>query len=164
VVLGHLLSSSVPGAFGRGRRGLESDLVFGELVWHERWSMSGVKKLRSLHHFAIAKRFIPFAVVVVLVSSCGSRRSPPVAAPSPQASLQRSAAKFRSITTNMTLQEVIDRFGMYDRVRGSGISYYQYDLPDGGAVLISSEWPFRPTNRIQAVGFYQSTSEIPLNP
>jgi hypothetical protein len=89
-----------------------------------------------------------------LAVGCGSR----------QGSSPRTAADFHLITTNMTLQQVTDRFGMYDRVRGSGISYYEYDLSDGSAVLVSPEWPFRPTNRIQAVTFFRSTNEITLHP
>jgi hypothetical protein len=46
-------------------------------------------------------------------------------------------AQFAFITTNTTLQDVIDRLGKYDRVRGSGILWYEYDLPDGSAVLIT---------------------------
>jgi len=85
----------------------------------------------------------------------------PSSAPSP---MPRTAANFRSVTTNMTLQQVMDGFGMYDRVRGSGISRYEYDFADGSAMLLSPEWPFSPTNRIMAVTFYQSTNEIKLYP
>ena len=110
--------------------------------------------------------FIHIAVVVVFVSGCGSRQSAPTPTPTPSASapLERTAENFQAITTNMIFQQVIDRFGIYDRVRGSGMLYYQYDLPDGTAVLVSVEPPFQPTNRIWGVGFYRSSNEIPLHP
>jgi hypothetical protein len=73
-------------------------------------------------------------------------------------------AQFAFITTNTTLQQVMDRVGKYDRVRGSGISHFEYDLSDGSAVLVSPEWPFEPTNRIRGVSFYRSTNEINMFP
>jgi len=73
-------------------------------------------------------------------------------------------AQFMFITPNTTLQQVIDRVGKYDRVRGSGISFYEYDLSDGSAVLIRPEWPFEPTNKIRGVTFFRSTNEITLHP
>jgi hypothetical protein len=72
--------------------------------------------------------------------------------------------QFTFITTNTTLQQVMDKMGKYDRVRGSGISYYEYDLQNGSAVLISPEWPFSPTNKIRGVTFYQNTNAITLYP
>jgi hypothetical protein len=100
------------------------------------------------------RNFITLFLLSTFASGCSPRQSPP----------QRTATDFRLITTNMTLQQVTDRFGMYDRVRGSGTSYYEYDLADGSAVLVSPEWPFKPTNRIQAVTFFRSTNEIILYP
>jgi len=64
----------------------------------------------------------------------------------------------------MTLQQVIDRFGMYDRERGSGILYFEYDLSNGTTVLLSPEWPFQPNNRIQAMTFYSNTNVIKIAP
>jgi len=72
--------------------------------------------------------------------------------------------RFAFITTNTTLQQVIDKVGMYDRERGSGIARYEYDLPDGSAVLISPEWPFTPTNKIEGIAFFHRKNEIKLYP
>jgi hypothetical protein len=72
--------------------------------------------------------------------------------------------QFAFITTNTTLQQVIDRVGKYNRVRGSGILYYEYDLPNGSAMVISVEWPYQPRNKISAVGFYPRTNQIGLYP
>jgi hypothetical protein len=107
---------------------------------------------------------ITFLLLTALGTGCSQRQATPAQSSSTSSPLSRTAAGFRTITTNMTLQQVTDRFGMYDRVRGSGISYYEYDFPDGSVVLLSPEWPFRPTNRIQAVTFYNSTNEITLYP
>jgi hypothetical protein len=75
---------------------------------------------------------------------------------------KQSASDFAFITTNMTLQEVVSRVGKYDRVRGSGITHFEYDFPDGSALLISPEWPFEMTNKIRWIKFYRSTNEIGL--
>ena len=73
-------------------------------------------------------------------------------------------AEFAFITTRTTLRQVTDRLGKYDRVRGSGISYYEYDLPDGAAVLVGPEWPFDASSRIRSVEFYRKVSDITLYP
>jgi hypothetical protein len=64
----------------------------------------------------------------------------------------------------MTLQQVIDRFGRYDRERGSGVLYYEYDFPDGSVVLLATTPPFTATSRIRGVTFYSSTNAINLYP
>jgi hypothetical protein len=113
------------------------------------------------------KILIALILLAGLGTGCDQRQAAPPQITSAPTPLPRTVANFRTVTTNMTLQQVIDRFGMYDRVRGSGIAYHQFELPDGTAVLISTEWPFQPTNRIQSVGFYKSTNEInelPLYP
>ncbi len=53
---------------------------------------------------------------------------------------------------------------MYDRERGSGMLYYEYDLNDGGAVLISVALPFQPSSRVLGITHYESTNGIPLFP
>jgi hypothetical protein len=74
-------------------------------------------------------------------------------------------AKFAFITTNTTLQEVVDRVGKYDRVRGSGISYYEYDLPDGSAVLVCPDVSLAAKAHPSiGVTFYRSTNDIHLYP
>ena len=64
----------------------------------------------------------------------------------------------------MTLQQVVDRVGRYDRVRGSGIQYYEWDLADGSAALISVEHPFQLSNRVQGIAFFRTPEEIHLFP
>jgi hypothetical protein len=74
-------------------------------------------------------------------------------------------AQFAFITTNTTLQEVVDRVGKYDRVRGSGISYYEYDLPDGSAVLVCPDVSLAAKAHPSiSVTFYRSTNDIHLYP
>jgi hypothetical protein len=72
--------------------------------------------------------------------------------------------QFAFITTNTTLRAVIDRIGNYNRVRGSGILHYEYDLPDGSAVLLTPGWPFKPTDKICEGVFYLSTNDIKFYP
>ncbi|MEI8291611.1 MAG: hypothetical protein WCH99_19255 [Verrucomicrobiota bacterium] len=69
-------------------------------------------------------------------------------------------AKFAFITKKTTLQQVIDRLGKCDRVRGKGGAYYEYDLPDGAAVLVCPEAPYQLTNRIGGVTYFESTNYI----
>jgi len=106
--------------------------------------------------------FILAVVVSGLVAGCSPREQ----AVSEAGSIATNGvpAQFAFITTNTTLQEVVDRVGKYDRVRGSGILHYEYDLPDGAAVLISPAWPFQPTNKIQGVAYFHSTNDIHLYP
>jgi hypothetical protein len=87
----------------------------------------------------------------------------PPSKPKPKPSMD-VPTKFRFITKDTTLQQVVDRVGRWDRVRGSGVLYYEFDLPDGGAVLVHPEWPFRLENKIQSVTAYRSTNEIALAP
>ena len=79
-------------------------------------------------------------------------------------STNKIPVQFRFITTNTTLQQVVGKLGKYDRVRGSGIQYYEYDLSGGSAVLILTDSPFRLTNNVRSVIFFKSTNEIYLNP
>lgn len=100
------------------------------------------------------KTCIVLFLMVVLIAGCRQSQNP----------RQFTANDFRHITTFMTLQQVIDKFGMYDQVRESGILRYEYDFPDGSAVLVCPEWPFQPSNRIQGVTFCRNTNEIRLHP
>ena len=79
-------------------------------------------------------------------------------------STNKIPVQFRFITTNTTLQQVVDKVGKYDRVRGSGITHYEYDLAGGSAVLISTDWPFTLTNKVRGVRYFQSTNDIHLYP
>ena len=77
----------------------------------------------------------------------------------------RTAADFTQLPRNLTLEQVIDRVGIFDRVRGSGIWYFEYDFPDGSAVLVCPDWSRAGrTNPTISVGFYRSTNEIKLPP
>jgi hypothetical protein len=91
----------------------------------------------------------------------GSFVPPPKSKPQPPIEIP---AKFRFITKDTTLQQVVDRVGHWDRVRGSGILYYEFDLADGSAVIVSPEWPFRLENKIQSVTAHRSTNDITLAP
>jgi hypothetical protein len=106
--------------------------------------------------------FVPVVAAGLLVASCSQRQQ--TASGTAVPTTNGIPAQFAFITTNTTLQQVIDRVGKYDRVRGSGVLYYEYDLSDGSAVLVSPEWPFQPTNRIRGVSIYRSTNEITLHP
>ena len=61
---------------------------------------------------------------------------------------KHTAGEFNFVTTNTTLQQIIDRVGPYDRVRGSGVLYYQWNLSDGSAILVATEEPFQQTNKV----------------
>ena len=88
------------------------------------------------------------------------------AATAPVGSLNGAAIpeQFGFITNGTTLQQVVDAVGKYTRVRGSGILYFEYDLPDGSAVLIGPEWPFESDSRIRNVFFYPHATDITLAP
>ena len=72
--------------------------------------------------------------------------------------------QFRFISHKTTLRQVIDRLGPYTRVRGSGVQAFEYDLPDGSAVLIFPEHPFQPSNKIRDVQFYPKKEQISIYP
>jgi hypothetical protein len=88
-------------------------------------------------------------ILAVVVSGFVAGCSPHKQAVSEVGSISTNGipAQFAFITTNTTLQEVVDRVGKYDRVRGSGILYYEYDLPDGSALLISPVPLFQPSRQ-----------------
>ena len=103
------------------------------------------------------KSFVTLALLSTFVAGCSPREHTP--------SRQRTATDLSLITTNMTLQQVIDRVGMYDRVRGSGISYYEYAFAGGSAVLVCPDLSLAAkTNPSITITFYRSTNEIPLSP
>ena len=69
---------------------------------------------------------------------------------------KHSVDEFDFITTNTTLQQVIDRVGHFDRVRGSGISYYQWDLAGGSAVLVVQSGHFNRQTKSRDFTFIQT--------
>lgn len=77
---------------------------------------------------------------------------------------KHTAAEFNFVTTNTTLQQIIDRVGRYDRVRGSGILYYQWNLSDGSAILVATEGPFQQTNKVTGFHVYPDARSITLSP
>ena len=85
-------------------------------------------------------------------------------AQTPQLSQPKLPAKFQFITPETTLQEVVDRLGQWQKVRGSGMLYYEYDLPDGSAVLVHPAWPFKVDNKVEGCTFYPKASDISLAP
>ena len=105
-------------------------------------------------------RLIVLIAIGSLLAGCDSHEG----ADSRDSARPTSKGQFSFITTNTTLQEVVKRVGQFDRIRGSGISYYEYDLSGGSAVLINLEWPFQLTNKIHGIKFYQSTNDIGLSP
>ncbi len=107
------------------------------------------------------KIFIALLVLAALGLGCGQPSGQPPSAPRP---MPRTIANFGNITTNMTLQQVMDKFGKYDRAIGSGILSYEYDLADGSTALLSPDWPFQLTNRIRGIKFYQRTNAVTLLP
>ncbi len=72
--------------------------------------------------------------------------------------------QFGFITSRTTLRQVVRQVGRYSRVRGSGMLYYEYDLPDGSAVLVGPEWPFESDSRIRKDFFYPHATDITLAP
>ena len=48
----------------------------------------------------------------------------------------RKVSQFSFITTNTTLQDVVNRVGKYDRISGSGIQMFEYDLDDGSKIVL----------------------------
>jgi hypothetical protein len=101
-------------------------------------------------------------VLSILAVGCSRHAEPAPTATSLNANVVPE--QFGFITGQTTLQQVVDRLGKYDHVRGSGISYYEYDLPDGSAVIVGPEWPFDLRSRIRNVTFYHKASEITLSP
>src|SRR5215203_2414137 len=83
----------------------------------------------------------------------GDFAPPPKPKPQP---LMDVPAKFQFITKDTTLRQVVERVGRWDRVRGSGVLYYEFALPDGSAVLVHPEWPFGLENKIQSVAAFRS--------
>lgn len=73
--------------------------------------------------------------------------------------------EFQFIRAETTLQAVVDKAGPHSRItqlptaggdgqHGAGISAFEYELPDDGAVIVMPEHPFQPESRIRAV-FYR---------
>jgi hypothetical protein len=70
-------------------------------------------------------------------------------------------AQFRFITFDTSLEDVVRRVGQWNRIRGTNVLYYQWNLPDGSAVLVGPEPPFQLQSRIRGVTAYRSTNDIP---
>jgi hypothetical protein len=77
---------------------------------------------------------------------------------------KRTPAEAALITTNMTLQQVVDKMGECHQVlRGpDGLTEYSYELTDGSVVIFDPERPFALTNRIQAIQFFRGTNIVHL--
>ena len=79
--------------------------------------------------------------------------------------------EFRFITADLTLQAVIDEAGPYSRVvrlpiKGGGgeseISAYEYELPNGAALLVMPEPPAQPESRLRAVVYRRARGDLPM--
>ena len=68
--------------------------------------------------------------------------------------------QFRFISRVTTLQEVVDHLGPYSQVRGSRVQAFEFDLPDGSAVLVFPDHPYAPYSRIIKVQFYPKKEQI----
>src|SRR5262245_31224409 len=100
------------------------------------------------------KTFTAF-LALLAVSCCSSRQ------------IERRGAipsQFTFVTSGTTLQQVVDTVGPWTRIRGSGVQWYQFDQPDGSAVLVLPDWPFTRTNKIHTIWFVQHTNEIDIHP
>lgn len=126
----------------------------GAIVCHLGQS-SKVRAWRAVGVVLLIKTLATLMLLSLLAVGCDSHYTPP----------KRTVAEFHLLTTNMTLRQIIDRVGIYDRVRGSGIVDYEYDFPDGSAVLVcpdlSSAAKANPT---VSITFYHSTNDIHLYP
>jgi hypothetical protein len=70
----------------------------------------------------------------------------------------RSARDFGFISTNTTLNQVIQKLGPCDRVSGSGIQMFEYDLADDSKIVLWPDWPFSGTNLIHRVAQVRGTN------
>ena len=74
----------------------------------------------------------------------------------------RTIQGFSSLTTNMTMVDVTNRFGPYDRKMGSGICRFFYDLPDGSKISILTLPAYKMTNKIALVIHSTGTNSVTL--
>lgn len=73
--------------------------------------------------------------------------------------------EYRFITDQTMLGRITEVLGPCTCVRGNDrIQALQYNLPNGSAVLIFPEWPFKRDSRILGVHMYDSDKAIPLFP
>ena len=79
--------------------------------------------------------------------------------------------EFRFITADATLQSVIDEAGPYSRVvrlpiknggAESEITAFEYELPNGAALLVMPEPPFQPESRLRAVVYRRARGDLPI--
>lgn len=94
-----------------------------------------------------------FAAIVILgvvVGGCSPRK--------------RTPAEAGLITTNMTLQQVVEKMGeCHEVLKGEDdLTEYAYELTDGSVVVFDPERPFALTNRIQAIQFFRGTNLVHL--
>jgi hypothetical protein len=94
------------------------------------------------------KNLISFLILSVVVVGCSPRK--------------RTVAEASLITTNMTLQQVVNKMGKCQIVLHgrNGFTQYAYHLADGSMVLFDPERPFMLTNRIQAVTFIDRSNVV----
>jgi len=79
-----------------------------------------------------------------------------------QAPRSRTVHDFAFITSSTTLGDVTRRMGTYDRVSGSGIQMFEYDLADGSKIVLWPDWRYTGTNLIHRVARVAGTNYTDL--
>jgi hypothetical protein len=71
--------------------------------------------------------------------------------------------EFRSVIPNLTAaQQVLDTVGPYSRVAGRGdVVAFEYDLPNGYAVLVLLHWPFQRDSKVRGIRMYFKEKQEP---
>jgi len=70
-----------------------------------------------------------------VLAGCGQQEPTPVSSPTP--SVSRTLSDFAFLQIGMTYEEVIARVGPADRLEGSGVTGYAYDLSDGSKLSLN---------------------------
>lgn len=70
----------------------------------------------------------------LLLAACTVGATGPASTPTPQG---RSLADFSFLKLGMTYEEVVKVVGPADRMVGSGVIGYMYDLPDGSSLSLN---------------------------
>jgi accessory colonization factor AcfC len=96
---------------------------------------------------------IRVACLILLVGASGCAQ---------RGSGSRTVQDFAFITSDTTLEAVIKRMGAYDRISGSGIQMFEYDLADDSKIVLWPDWPFEATNRIHRVAQVRGTNYTDL--
>jgi hypothetical protein len=115
---------------------------------------------------------IPSIALAVVAAGCDSRPAGSSSMGTNSTFHQASLPpKFAFIETNldvMTIEQITQRVGNYTRVghlrQNRDELAYEFDLPDGSAVLLTPERPFQARNRVHRAQFFLSTNDFQLLP